>query len=152
MSVEDILLPEEVTLQVEDLSEQRTLLSELFEKKTLQSEMLEPRQIFGEKFLQSAEEDVYESRSRILCEHGVDLELHECASSSVDSISISSLARKVERVSQRYPRHPPVSSFYPYMDCQGTVHSVQFRIYYIHSLNNKSFTNFNLAWNCAWHY
>ena len=74
MSVEDILLPEEVTLQVEDLSEQRTLLSELFEKKTLQSEMLEPRQIFGEKFLQSAEEDVYESRSRILCEHGVDLE------------------------------------------------------------------------------
>ena len=38
--------------------------------------MLEPRQICGEELLQSEEEDVYESRSRILCEHGVDLECH----------------------------------------------------------------------------
>ena len=97
-------------------------------KKTPQSEadMLEPRQILGEELLQSSEEDmleseedVYESRTRILCEHGVDMECYDCAPISTDSSasSIPNLAREVDRIAQRYPRIPPCP--YPYVDWQA---------------------------------
>jgi len=125
MSVKRTSLPDEVTLQVDDLSEQNTFLPGLCKKNTLQSdvEMLEPRQIFGEEFLQSErdairseEEDVYESRTRILCEHGVDQECYECITSSSMDTSVSNLAREVDRIAQRYPRIP--SCPYPYVDWQ----------------------------------
>ena len=66
-----------------------------------------------------SEEDVYESRTRILCEHGEDLECYECAPISTDSStsSIPSLARVVDRIAQRYPRIPPCP--YPYVDWQA---------------------------------
>jgi len=121
-------LPEEVTLQVEDLYELSTLLPELCKKNSLQcegeSKMLEPRQIFGEEFLQSerdvkesAEEDVYESRTRILCEHGVDQECYECITTSSMDTSVSNLAREVDRIAQRYLRIPHCP--YPYVDWQA---------------------------------
>ena len=118
----EVTLPE-VTLQEEDLSVQMTRC----EKKTLQPYAMEqPRRICGEELLQSErdmleseEEDVYESRTRILCEHGEDLECYECAPISTDSStsSIPSLAREVDRIAQRYPRIPPCP--FPYVDWQA---------------------------------
>jgi len=116
---EEIEPEEEVVLN-------KTFVPDVSEKKTLQACAIEqPRQIFGEEFLQSerdmlesAEKDVYESRTRILCEHGEDLECYECAPISTDNTSsIPSLAREVDRIAQRYPRIPPCP--YPYVDWQA---------------------------------
>ena len=103
----------------------KTFVPDVSEKKSIQACSIEqPRQIFGEEFLQperdmleSAEEDVYESRTRILCEHGEDQVCYECTTSSMDTSSISNLAREVDRIARRYPRIPPCP--YPYVDWQA---------------------------------
>jgi len=143
MPVKRTSFPEEVTLQVDDLSELSTLLPELCNTPQSEGQMLEPRQICDEDVYStmsrtlcehggdlecykcapistdstSSMQDVYESRTRILCEHGVDQECYECITSSSMDISVSNLAREVDRIAQRYPRIPPCP--FPYVDWQA---------------------------------